>query len=339
MKVHGLETVKAWVRQYPQDEVYVVGPKTARTEYAALPIRYFSMNSESILTRAPSQLVGVPLLALVLKPDFVISLSPMISLLIPKKRSVVYEHDWRHLTNPDEFPRMQRLYRRLWGWSAHHACLCICISDKARQETLNVAPRTSTVTIENGRDHAKNWDIDEIQRTSNIVTFGHHNNKRPDLVIRAFSLLGSGLSPDVRLVVLGTRDECTTVLRKVAAENGVLDRVLFPGFVPATEAHRIIASARVIVLASSDEGFGLPVAESQYFGIPCVVTSDSGVADIFGDYPIVCQPTEMSLASGISDALNQPIMRDDNLWSWNDAVKAVRRELRKLQKVECKYDE
>lgn len=327
MRVHALETIRSWVQAFPEDEIYVVGPKSARDEYTFLHVSYIALESEKIITRAPAQLLIVPILTLKLHPDFVISMSPMISMLIPKKRSVVYEHDWRHVTHPDEFPLWQRLYRKLWIFSARHACLCVCISDKTRKETQARIPKAHAVTIENGRDHARYWNVSDVQRTSNIVTFGQHNNKRADLVIKAFSLLAQNIGSDVRLVILGARGEYAEVLRKVARDANVYRLVVFPGFVSSEEAHETIASARVIVLASSDEGFGLPVAESQYFGIPCVVTSDSGIADIYGDFPLVCQPNEISLAKGISQALSMPVSKTDSLWTWGDTVKTIRAEL------------
>jgi glycosyltransferase involved in cell wall biosynthesis len=61
-------------------------------------------------------------------------------------------------------------------------------------------------------------------------------------------------------------------------------------------------STDLVVLASSDEGFGLPVAEAQYLGIPSVVMQDSGLAPIH-PFAIVAQPDELALAEAMTTAL------------------------------------
>lgn len=304
MRLHSTELLRAWCEQFPSDEVSVVAGAWAKDDFASLPMRVIYWPNESVLGRATGQLLVTPLAGMFGRVDYVVSLSPIVSPLVPSPRAVCFQHDWRHKKNPDEFPVHQRAYRRLWERSAAHALVNVCISEKAATETQKYVEGSKTVVIENGRDHARRWPATSSQSARrHITTFGHHNNKRPELVIRGLAEAGTGLT-DVALVVLGARGSYAEDLSALAASLGLRDRVSFPGFVEDSDYQMFVSTASAIVLASSDEGFGLPIAEAEFFGIPAVVTSDSGMAEIFGDFAIVAQPSAERIAEALVKAMN-----------------------------------
>jgi glycosyltransferase involved in cell wall biosynthesis len=83
--------------------------------------------------------------------------------------------------------------------------------------------------------------------------------------------------------------------------------------------------ADCVVLASTDEGFGLPVAEALSLGHPVVVTSDSGLGEIFGDAVRAVPAEPEALGHAISDALAQGRMACDqpSMNSWRDTATVV----------------
>jgi glycosyltransferase involved in cell wall biosynthesis len=330
MTIHGLETIGSWAEQFPNDELWVICPTSAVAAYSKLHVKTISLETRLLPMRVFAQLLLVPLITIRLDPDFVISLNPLMSPFVPRQLSIVYEHDWRHLRNPKEFPTSQKFYRRLWKLSAKRARLCICISSKAERETQKEAPSAHTIVVENGRDHAARWGVTRCEVKRTIVTFGHHSNKRPDMVIRAFSLIAPEIRDGYSLVILGTQDSYATTLAELAEKYLIADSVELPGFVTDEEYRALVSSARVIVMASSDEGFGLPIAEAQYFGIPCVLTVDSGVGTLFGDYPILANPSSEDLARALTRALTQVEscrLKRKELWTWADASAKVRETL------------
>lgn len=327
MRLHATQIVRRWAEEFPEDRLIAVAPSWASEEFRDLEqVRVVSWPNESVIARAFGQLLFTPLVALRWRARKVVSLSPIVSVLIPRARAICFEHDWRHKLNAHEFGVAQRFYRKLWELSARHAGTVICISEKAVRETERFVPSARTTLIENGRDHARDWPPGQSGSHRVIVTFGHHNNKRPELVVSGFA----GLSPDerlgVRLVVLGARGRYRDEIAGLVEELRVKDAVILPGFVDELEYQRLMSTADAVVMASSDEGFGLPISEAQYFGIPAVLTEDSGVAEIHGDGVILVRPDASSMTTGLRVALssrgNKPGARPGA--SWSDTVRSIR---------------
>lgn len=330
MTLHAREIILSWEESFPQDELFVLtGLSLAKYLKKHSKVKVIEWKNESILQRAPGQIFGSFFLSLKLKTDFTISLSPIVSPLISSKKSASFQHDWRHLKNPTEFSKINKIYRKLWEISAKTAGINFCISQKAMEETISIAPNSYSVVVENGRDHARRWDrniqpsIDE----SYIITFGHHNNKRPELTMKAFAAIAEKYD-HYKLVILGARGSYADDLRKLAEELHIGSKVYFPGFVSDSEYQNLIMNSSVLVMASSDEGFGLPAAEAEYFGIPTVVTEDSGMQTIF-DGLFVAQPESSSLSLKLQEAISKadgtPISAEvDRQWTWLDAVASIR---------------
>ncbi|PRZ11655.1 glycosyltransferase involved in cell wall biosynthesis [Nesterenkonia sandarakina] len=333
MRLHSSEFVSAWLELFAEDSVAIVGGAWVAAEFSGRDVDVVRWPNEHVLGRTIGQLIATPVVGAIRRADFVISLSPIVSPMVPRKRAVAFQHDWRHKINPDEFPAHQRAYRKLWEVSAGHASVNACISSKAEGETRRYVPRAETTVVENGRDHARNWVVpigSEGATVPTVVTFGHHNNKRPELVIDAFAKAVADLDDfsQAKLVVLGARGDYAEELRVRIAHAGLSGRVELPGFVSDEEYQKIVSGASAVVMASTDEGFGLPIAEAEFFGIPAVVTENSGMDTVFKDYAIVSKPTPGGLSSAIAQALRDGRQNTERTrHTWHDAAVALRAEL------------
>lgn len=329
MRLHATEIVHAWMTRFPSDQIYIVGSKWAKDEFKDFgSIHVIPWPNERVITRSMGQLLVSPLVRLMTKSHAVVSLSPIVSKLVPNKRAFCFQHDWRHIKNPTEFSLIQRLYRVLWKVSAQHAHYNFCISKKSQIETIEIVPGSRTIVVENGGDHASRWapEPDNGRFRNCIVTFGHHNNKRPELVIRAMAE-GDLKSENETLIVLGARGAYADKLSDLAESLGIRERIEFPGFISEQDYQDTIRNAKLIVLASSDEGFGLPIVEAKYFGIPAVVTSDSGMQEIFDDL-YVCDPDPHSVSQLMHKAildLRVGTSRNSSYSQrWEDSVVSIR---------------
>jgi hypothetical protein len=85
--------------------------------------------------------------------------------------------------------------------------------------------------------------------------------------------------PRTQFVVAG-RGEQVEVLRRRAAAAQVLDRVHFPGFLDRDRAQSLLSMADVFVLPSVSEPFGLVALEAAQMGVPCIISTQSGVAEV-----------------------------------------------------------
>ena len=90
--------------------------------------------------------------------------------------------------------------------------------------------------------------------------------------------------PGVSYSIIGSGPEAGR-LQARAVRLGVADRVRFHGHLEAAETYGRIKAARLLVLPSVREGFGMAVAEAQAAGtVPVVVRSPhSGAADLVRD--------------------------------------------------------
>jgi glycosyltransferase involved in cell wall biosynthesis len=327
MQLYATELVRSWAEEFPDDDLHVVGGDWVSAEFATFrTVHPHPVPGTRFLTRAYHQLVGSGVLFRFLRADALVSVTAIVSPLAPRSRRICVIHDWRHLRRPDEFGTGQTLYRKLWRWSIRRAAAVVTISPKTDAETAQFVPGARRVLIPNGADHPRRWALDELPEPAErtIVTFGHHPNKRPELVIEALERL-SAEAQDVRLVVLGAKGEHAAALQERARQLGVSARCSFPGFVEPDRYQRLVAEASVVVLVSTDEGFGLPVAEGRYFGIPVVVASDSGLEEIFGDEVHVSRPDPEALAAAISIELaNGRGARRAVGQTWGDVVRAIR---------------
>ncbi len=306
MRLFAEEIVRSWLEEFEDDELVVIGGSWIRRVLGDLPrLRTWVVPGEGIVGRALGQQVAPAVGYWVTRADAVLSVSPIVSSLVPRAVRYCVVHDWRHLKNPGEFGGAQRAYRRLWRASVRRAAGVGVISPKTLEETSAVEPRARVALTENGHDHPRRWDVD-VRREDpghRLVTFGHHVNKRPELVVRAVA--GLGTVEGWSLTVLGARGTEAERLRELAVSLGVAEQVRLPGFVSTTEYRALVSTCDVVVMASTDEGFGLPVVEAKYFGIPVVATSDSGLGHVHGATVELAPATP----EGIREALER-VLRD-----------------------------
>jgi glycosyltransferase involved in cell wall biosynthesis len=143
-------------------------------------------------------------------------------------------------------------------------------------------------------------------RAAEIVYVGRLiDEKRVDLLLDAAAALRHRL-PGLRYSIIGSGPEQHR-LSDMAERLGIADRITFHGQLEASAAYGHLKAARLLVLPSVREGFGMTVAEAQAAGtVPLVVRSpSSAAADLVRDGVdgFVVDPSAESLAQGIADAL------------------------------------
>ncbi len=139
-----------------------------------------------------------------------------------------------------------------------------------------------------------------------------HEQKDFPTLLRAFARVRA--QQKAHLMILGEANqvESRTELTTLAAQLGIADDVMLPGFVDNPFAY--MAHAAVFALSSAWEGFGNVIAEALACGCPVVSTDcPSGPAEILenGRYgPLVPVGDDAALADAISSVLNAPPNRD-----------------------------
>lgn len=106
------------------------------------------------------------------------------------------------------------------------------------------------------------------------VTF----QKGPDYFVEIARRV-SEFVPEARFVLAGTGDMLPAIIEQ-SVEVGLADRMHFAGALAGPEVERAFRMARVCVMPSVSEPFGLVALESLRAGTPCIVPRNSGVAEV-----------------------------------------------------------
>jgi glycosyltransferase involved in cell wall biosynthesis len=108
--------------------------------------------------------------------------------------------------------------------------------------------------------------------------------------------------PDVVLVMPGNPTVYERELRELAAELGIAANVVFPAYVDAADLEGLYALARCFVLASIDEGFGIPILEAMRRGVPAACSRASSLPEVAGDAARYFDPLSVG---DIADAITE----------------------------------
>jgi glycosyltransferase involved in cell wall biosynthesis len=103
-----------------------------------------------------------------------------------------------------------------------------------------------------------------------------HEKKGCDLLLRAFGEIATS-HPDLQLVMAGPEQQDATAWRRLAAESGIADRVVWTGMLTGDAKWGALHSADVFILPSHQENFGLAVVEALACGVPVLISREVNI--------------------------------------------------------------
>jgi len=123
------------------------------------------------------------------------------------------------------------------------------------------------------------FDLSKNSRRKNAVLFvgqlgKYHKFKNLNLLIKAFAEVLKEF-PEWELWVVGEGD-MVDEYKNLAKELGIMEKVHFFGSLGDQELSKIYSKAKLLVLPSSFESFGMVVAEALAFGVPVIVSPNVG---------------------------------------------------------------
>lgn len=219
--------------------------------------------------------------------DVVHSQSPM---LIPARHAaqVVTIHDLDFLTHPEQMTEeIRRDYPRLARSHAARADAVIVSSQYAAGEVtreLAVAPDRVHVCPPG----APAWAGDVRQRRqgsrgTRILFVGTLSaRKNVGTLLDAYALLRSRVANAPPLTLAGHPTPASAQWDARLKEPPLAGHVDVTGYVDHARRLALYAEARMLVLPSYEEGFGLPVLEAMACGIPVVVSSRGSLPEVAG---------------------------------------------------------
>jgi glycosyltransferase involved in cell wall biosynthesis len=120
-----------------------------------------------------------------------------------------------------------------------------------------------------------------------------------------------GRRPDApELVLAGGRGWGGGWLERALARHPDRSRVHLPGYVSREDARDLLRAAEVVILASEEEGFGLPLAEALTCGAACVASDAPALVEVAGGAARHFPRGDVeALTDALTDALNPGVQR------------------------------
>lgn len=271
--------------------------------------------------------------------DVVHSQSPM---LIPTASAarVVTIHDLDFLRHPDQMPaEIRRDYPQLARSHAARADAIVVSSQYAAGEV------TRELGVTRSRVHVcppgrPEWSTavavrQSARRGTTILFLGTLNlRKNVGTLLEAYARLRAQVPDAPRLVLAGHTTPASARWEARAKESPLAGHVEVTGYVDLARRIELFANARMLVLPSYEEGFGLPVLEAMACGVPVVISSRGSLPEVAGG---AAQPVDPDDAEGLAaqmrallddahaDSASQRGLLQASQYSWTACAAAARK--------------
>lgn len=232
-------------------------------------------------------------------------------------KTVVTIHDLIFLRLPQHY---RYIDRKIYNFKSKYACRfadrIIAISEQTKKDIIayyQTDPAKIEVIYQTCDDSFKELLPEDVKETVrqqyqlpekyilNVGTIEARKNLL--LIVRSLS----DIPQEYKLVVVGKKQAyAQQVLAEIERLN-LKDRVIFLKDIPFTDLPAIYQLASVFVYPSFYEGFGIPIIEALYGGIPVVAATGSCLEEAGGPDSLYVDPNNAAeLASAINSILNDP---------------------------------
>ncbi len=233
-------------------------------------------------------------------------------------KSVVTIHDLIFMRFPQLYSRIDRtIYFQKFRYAAHHANRVIAISEQTKRdavEFLGVDESKVAVIYQGCHSAFKHRyaaaEVDVVRKQYGLPPNFVLNVGTIEARKNALSAVKAIEHLDTHLAIVGRKTAYTKEIVAYIDTKGLASKVSFLHGVPLEDLAKLYQAARVFVYPSLFEGFGIPIIEALYSGVP-VVTSDVGCfREAGGPDSRYVSPTDIEgLADAIQAVLMNPTLR------------------------------
>ncbi len=265
-----------------------------------------------------------PLVLRRLRPD-VLHSPGLASLLLWHGPRVLTVHDVAFLHLPEQMSRASLYYWKYLALpSARRVTRIVTVSNQSRQEVAQALrlPLERIETVYNSIDDQFRQGISPEQVASAVARYRLTQpyilfvgtiqaRKNIRALIRSFERLAPEM-PDVQLVLAGGLSENSEAIVRDAMQSPVAGRIRLTGRVAYEDLPALYAGARVLVLPSKYEGFGLTMVEAMACGTPVVANNASCLPEVAGDAALLADADDAAaFAATIQRVMEDEVLRAD----------------------------
>ncbi len=279
-----------------------------------------------------------PPIELIARGSYDVAFSPH-PLLMPARHAaqVVMIHDLDFLQHPERTHReIRRDYPRLVRAHARRAQRVIVPSHyTAGEVTRHLGLRGDAIVvappgIPEWREPPAGFAHD------GYVLFMGTLEPRKNLagLVEAFGRLCARRADVPKLVLAGRADAEPQPWLDAIRRPPLAGRVELLGYIEDRDRQRIYAGARVLVLPSFEEGFGMPALEAMSLGIPVVASNRAALPELVADAGVLIDPENVESIvaaldrvlsdSEFAESLGRRGLARSRRYQWRDTADAVR---------------
>ena len=139
--------------------------------------------------------------------------------------------------------------------------------------------RDKIATVHNGIRHVDAFKTRKPFQEKMVLFIGRlTRQKGPEFFVEIASRVLEN-NPDVRFVMAGTGEGFRTTIDRSSYKH-IGTRFHLTGFLNLDKVRKLLSMADVYCMPSVSEPFGLSAVEAVQFGVPCVISKQSGVAEV-----------------------------------------------------------
>jgi glycosyltransferase involved in cell wall biosynthesis len=257
-------------------------------------------------------------------PDVLFVPSHVLPLYCPVP-AVVTVHDLGYRHYPEAHRPFDRWYldwtTRRHSRVAHHLIVDSLATKQDLVEFYGARPERITV-VYLGRDET----LAPVTDCQTIAKIKAHYNIRGDyllylgtlqprknlarLVDAFYKATESLPNKDLKLVIAGKRGWLYNEIYERVQALGLMERVIFPGYVDDKAKPGLLSGALAYVFPSLYEGFGLPVLEAMACGTPVLTSNSSSLPEVAGTAALLVDPHHTDeIAAGLVKLISNAGLR------------------------------
>lgn len=217
--------------------------------------------------------------------------------LIHPKNSVVTVHDLAWKYYPETFTLSNRLFLD-WstGFAVRRARTVIAVSEATKQDLIKFykVPASKIQVVHHGYDPELKNFVEQnspsgLPESYVLYLSTLQPRKNPEGLIEAFALLKKN-RPELKekLVIVGKPGwKYGKILETIYRHK---DSVVYLGHLPDVQRNAVLKQARLLVLPSFYEGFGMTILEAFAAGVPVAVGNVSSMPEVAGEAAVYFNP-------------------------------------------------
>lgn len=309
------ETLRRITTQHPEHEFVFIFDRKYSEEFI------FSDNVKPVIAHPQSRHpvlwylyfeYGIPSVLKKVRPDLFFSPDGWLSLRTDI-RSMAVIHDLNFEEHPEFIPGLVRnYYHYFFPRFARKASRIATVSEYTRQDIskrYGVDKGKIDVVYNGANEEYIPLSEEEIKSTREKYTGGEpyfitvgtiHPRKNLTNLLKAFGKFKSDTDNNVKLLVVGDKKWWTDDIRMAYEGLQCKEDIIFGGRLSTEELHKCIASSLAMTYVSFFEGFGIPIVEAFYCGVPVITSNRSSMPEVAGDAAILVDPFSID---SICDAL------------------------------------